>query len=59
MGTKVLKKLGAKAANKPASIAERIRKRGWVVLAAFMIPATAAVVLILLGLWVPGIAWLE
>ncbi|HDZ53346.1 hypothetical protein LCGC14_0042830 [marine sediment metagenome] len=59
MGTKVLKKLGAKAASKPAAISARIRKRGWIVMAAFVIPTTVAAIMILLRLWVPGLAWLE
>jgi hypothetical protein len=59
MGTKTLKKLSQKSKNKPAAIALKIQKRSWLVLAFFLIPATAAAIMIPLGLWVPGLAWLE
>lgn len=59
MTTKTLKRLKNRAENKPAALAQKLRKKAlWVVLF-FLIPAITVGVMIPLGIWVPGLAWLE
>ena len=58
MPTKVLANLAKSKARRPAVSAERLRGFSrWVALAATL-PMVAAITLILMGVWVPGRAWL-
>ena len=59
MTTKVLKKLKSREKSKPAAVSERIRKKTIIVILAWVIPVVAALIMMIGGLWVPGLAWLE
>ena len=59
MTTRTLKKHRKKSRRKPAVAAMKLRRWTWYVLALFLVPATASVVLIIAGIWVPGMAWLN
>jgi len=59
MATKILKKLKKQTQSKPAAVAKRLRKTSLYVMIFFMVPASVAIALILLKIWVPGMAWLE
>lgn len=59
MATKVLRKLKKQSKSKPAAVAERLKKKALYVAIFFMIPASIALTLLLMKIWVPGMAWLE
>lgn len=59
MPTNTLKKLKHKHNNTPSMVAAKARKVGTYVMLFFGVTSSVALLLLLLKIWVPGLAWLE
>ncbi len=57
MSTKILRKIRSSGEARPAAVSAKLRRKAVWVIAFFIAFVTAAALMVLFKIWVPGLAW--